>query len=197
MDFEQHIDRSRLQRAEDDYAKLQQAVRDSEAALGKAQDDAKAAECAAQASADRGDGPEILDAAEVAVDAVKRGARVAERLLAAAKTRLGEGERARKREVQLATGAAANAACAAKFKALAKARELMQQLDETDAEFRHAHGEMLRLHRAAGREPPANLAYGGTIRMPLDASKIIDQKDFEARLADAGWDGAAFAWTKE
>lgn len=197
MDFEQHIDRSRVQRAEAAYNALQQAVRDAEAALQKAREDAETADRTASASASRGDNAKALDAAEMAVDAANRAARTAERLLEAAKKRLADGEKVRRQQVKLAHGQAANAAVKAKLKALARAQKLMEQLNDVDAEFREAHDAILRLHRQAGREPPSNLMMHATVRTPLDAAKLVDDKDLQARLRDCGWDGAAFGWTRE
>src|SRR5579872_6365987 len=128
-DFTDMIDTGRVRAAETAYASLQLAVRDSETEVAKAEADATAAQAEAQAAADGGAGVDRLLTLEAAVEDAERKLAVARRMLAGAQKRLKDGEQIRKRETRLATGAAVNAACAAKITLLAKAKELIQQLD--------------------------------------------------------------------
>src|SRR4051794_3068699 len=106
MTFETQIDGKRLTKAHADYDALVKAERDAEAALAQAKDAAKQAHAVAQAAADRGDAVAKLEAAEIAVETADRAARVAGRVLEAARKRREAGVETLAHETKQAHGAA-------------------------------------------------------------------------------------------
>ncbi len=184
-DYNELVDTARVRRAHTDFVALQQAERDAGTELEAAKAAARRAHAAAQAAADRGDGADELDAAEVLVDGAERRVRVAQRVLTAASGKRDAGARTRDDEIRQAHAVAMNAAMRRFIAIHAEASEAFSKLEDLKAEHRAVRAEFQHLAQAADAGIP-NLISVYHELLAADG-KLMSPDELRNRLSGNEW----------